>query len=400
MFSHRLPTNLAPNKLAHALAARRRTGQPVIDLTESNPTRAGFEYPSDLLSPLANPSGLSYAPHPFGLLEARRAVAAEYARRGIAMDVERIVLTASTSEAYAVLFKLLADPGDEVLIPRPSYPLFEQLTALEGVTARPYDLEYHGRWSIDFSSVERGLTDRTRALLVVSPNNPTGSFVSRDELDCLAATCAPRNVALVADEVFADYLLEAERSPANAGPLAVRHDLLTFGLGGLSKSVGLPQLKLAWLAATGPEPLVAAALERLELVCDTYLSVGTPVQLGAGELLARGSSVRAQIATRIAANYRRLREIGASEPSCHVLTVEGGWYAVVQVPTLGSEEQLVLDLLNRDGVLTHPGYFFDFPRESFLIVSLIIPEATFATGIERLFERAAGARTSGPERIS
>ncbi len=387
MFSNRIAADLRPNRLAQALETRRRTGLPVIDLTESNPTRAGFEYPRDLLAPLANAGGLLYEPQPFGLIEARRAAAAEYGRRGIAVDAARIVLTTSTSEAYSLLFKLLASPGDEVIVPRPSYPLFEPLTALDGLVARPYDLEYHGMWSIDVASVERSVGPRTRALLVVSPNNPTGSFISPDELDRLAAICAPLGVALIADEVFADYELEAGATASAGRPLA-RRDVLVFGLGGVSKSIGLPQVKLGWIAVAGPERIVSEALERLELVCDTYLSVSTPVQLAAAELLERGGAIRRQIAARIAANHGGLKALSAAAPSCRVLRASGGWSAVVQVPTLRSEEELVLDLLTRDGVLVHPGYFYDFPRASYLIVSLLTPEGPFATGVGRMLERA------------
>jgi alanine-synthesizing transaminase len=387
VFSNRIAADLRPNRLAQALETRRRTGQPVIDLTESNPTRAALEYPRDLLAPLANAGGLLYAPQPFGLIEARRAAAAEYGRRGIAVDAARIVLTTSTSEAYSLLFKLLASPGDEVIVPRPSYPLFEPLTALDGLVARPYDLEYHGMWSIDVASVERSVGPRTRALLVVSPNNPTGSFISPDELDRLAAICARLGVALIADEVFADYELEAGATASAARPLA-RRDVLVFGLGGVSKSIGLPQVKLGWIAVAGPEGIVSEALERLELVCDTYLSVSTPVQLAAAELLERGGAIRRQIAARIAANHGGLKALSAAAPSCRVLRASGGWYAVVQVPTLRSEEELVLDLLTRDGVLVYPGYFYDFPRASYLIVSLLTPEGPFATGVGRMLERA------------
>ena len=393
MFSTRVPANLAPNRLARALTARRRAGKGIIDLTESNPTRAGFEYPRDLLNPLADPRGLTYAPHPLGLVEARQAVAAEYARRGQQVDVGRIALTASTSEAYSLLFKVLANPGDEVLIPRPSYPLFDLLTTLDGVVPRAYDLEYHGIWSIDFASVERALTPLTRAILLVSPNNPTGSIVSADDMGRLAALCAPRGVSLIVDEVFADYPLDSgNRVPAS---VLARGDVPVFSLGGLSKSIGLPQVKLGWIAAAGPEPLMSEAFERLELAADSYLSVGTPVQLAAAELLERGVVMRRQIAARVSRNYSRLKQIGSSAPSCLVLTSEGGWYAVVQVPTFRSEEQLILDLLD-DGVLAHPGYFFDFPRESFVIVSLLPPEASFVSGVERLIQRATRVEAGAP----
>jgi aspartate/methionine/tyrosine aminotransferase len=387
VFSNRTPSHLAPNRLAQALLELQRADRRVIDLTESNPTRAGFEYPPDLLAPLADVRGLTYLPRPFGLMEARRAVAQEYAGRGIAVAAERIVLTASTSEAYSLLFKLLADPGDDVLVPRPSYPLFEHLARLDGLSVRPYDLDYHGVWSIDMTSVESALTPRTRALLVVNPNNPTGSFVKRRELTQLMHICAERRIALIADEVFADYDFEPDAA-SDRGRVMDRDETLVFSLGGLSKSVGLPQVKLGWIAVSGPAAVVDDALERLEIVCDTYLSVSTPVQAGAAGLLERGRPIRAQIQARAAANYRRLVERNAAAPACRVLRSEGGWYAVLQVPTFRSEEDLVLDLLMNDGVLAHPGYFFDFPRESYLVVSLIVPDVEFSEGIERLLSRA------------
>jgi alanine-synthesizing transaminase len=396
LFSSRLPENVAANQLTAALRTRRA---PYIDLTLSNPTRAGFDYPDDLLAPLGHARGLAYAPSPLGALDARRAVAADYARQGIRVDADRIALTASTSDAYSLLFKLLANAGDEVLVPRPGYPLFDHLTRLDLLTARYYDLELHGAWSIDFPSLEQALSPRTRAVLLVSPNNPTGSFVTREELDRLAAICAPRGIAIIADEVFADYELEPGAG-ARAGRFAgapVGHgrqavpgvsDVLSFSLGGLSKSIGLPQVKLGWIAVNGPDALIAQALERLELVCDTYLAVSTPVQLAAAELLDRGAAIRAQISTRTVANYRTLHREVAAVPVCGVLPADGGWYAVLQVPSLEPEETLVLRLLD-EGVLVHPGYFFDFPRESFLIVSLLPREDLFAGGLARLLRHFA-----------
>jgi hypothetical protein len=389
VFSSRIPANLAPNRLTEALQACRAQGRAFIDLTESNPTRAGFDYPVDFLAPLADARGLRYAPSPLGTMDARRAVAADYERQGITAPPERIVLDASTSDGYSLLFKLLANAGDEVLVPRPSYPLFDHLTRLDLVVMRDYDLDVHGSWSIDFASLERAITPRTRAVIVVSPNNPTGSFITADELDRLTAICAPRDIAIIADEVFADYELEPGAA-SRAGRVATRRDVLSFALGGLSKSVGLPQVKLGWMAVGGPDRLVADALERLELVCDTYLAVSTPVQLAAAELLERGASVRRQIASRVVANYRALQTAVASAPSCRVLPSGGGWYAVLQVPSLESEEDLVLRLL-ADDVLTHPGYFFDFPRESFLIVSLLPPQASFAHGVSRVLRHFDGA---------
>jgi hypothetical protein len=386
-FSARVPDDLGFNRLALA-AQRARAAGPLLDLTESNPTRAGFEYPPDLLTPLAHPRGLTYQPSPLGLPEARRAVAADYRRRGVAVDQDRIVLSASTSDAYSTVFKLLADAGDEVLVPRPGYPLFDHLTRLDGVTAVPYNLEYHDAWTIDMASVERAVTSRTRALLMVNPNNPTGSFVKAAEFQCLKAICVAHDVAIIADEVFIDYELQPGARVAAASVLEdVPGGPLTFSLGGLSKSAGLPQLKLGWMALGGPDAVVKPALGRLELVCDTYLSVSTPVQAAAAELIERAAPIRVQIQGRTAANHRRLVEQVADVPACRVLHAEGGWYGVLQVPSFGAEEDLVVALVERDGVLVHPGYFFDFPRESYLIVSLLQPEAVFADGVHRILRR-------------
>jgi aspartate/methionine/tyrosine aminotransferase len=380
----RLQADLAANRLTNAVGRMRVRGRPYIDLTEANPTTAGLEYPPDLLAPLADARGLVYVPEPFGSPDARAAVAREYERRGVAVAADRIVLTASTSEAYSVLFKLLCEPGDEVLVPRPSYPLFEHLAALDAVVARPYDLDFHGAWALDGASLDRAASPRLRAVLTVSPNNPTGSFVKPDELDRIADLCAPSGAAIISDEVFADYEL-SEGATSAAGQVLARDDVLAFSLGGLSKSVGLPQLKLGWIAAAGPDRLVGDALARLELICDTYLSVSTPVQVAAPELLRRGGRVREQIASRISANYRWLQERAGATPSCRVLDAEGGWYGVIQVPSFTSEEELVLELLEGRGVLAHPGYFFDFPRESYLVVTLLAPPSSFAEGVGRIF---------------
>jgi len=383
VFSTRLPSDLATNRLTQTLKRLRVERCEILDLTESNPTRAGFTYPPDLLTPLGDSRGLAYDPQPFGALDARRAVSAEYARRGANVPPDHLVLTASTSEAYSLLFKVLCDPGDEVLVPRPSYPLLEHLTRLEGVVAAPYDLEYDDCWSIDLGSLERACSDRTRIVLIVSPNNPTGSFVKVNELEHLAAVCARRQLAIVADEVFADYELRPGAATA-AGRTTTRDDALVFSLGGLSKSIGLPQVKLAWIAVAGPEPAVRTAMGRLELACDAFLSVSTPVQRATADLLRAGAAVREQIRRRVVANYRQLVDRGEEAPVCRVLDAEGGWYAVLHVPTLGSEEELVLDLLTNQHVLVHPGYFFDFDRESYLIVSLLAQEQTFLQGILRI----------------
>jgi aspartate/methionine/tyrosine aminotransferase len=388
-WSDRLPADLTPNPVSLAVKARRDTGQPLIDLTETNPTRAGFRYPADLLAPLADPAGLAYDPRPLGLPAARAAVAADHARRGLEVPASRIALTSSTSEAYSLLFKLLCDPGDGVLVPRPSYPLFEHLTRLEAVRAVPYDLEYHGRWRLDTSSLARAVDERTRALLVVSPNNPTGSFLHRHDLEAMTRLCHDHGLALIGDEVFADYPLD---EASDAVSVLTQAKVLTCALGGLSKSIGLPQAKLGWIAWSGPDAEVTAALDAYELVADSYLSLATPVQVAAPALLSAGSVVRAQIHERLRANLSMLRHTVTEHPDVTLLVVEGGWSAVLQVPATRSEDEMVIRLITDDGVLVHPGYFYDFAREAFLVVSLIVEPGTFAAGIERLFARVCGSR--------
>ncbi len=384
--SARLPRDLSPNRLTRAVAARRASGDALLDLTESNPTRVGLSYPDDLLAPLASSQGLRYAPEPFGVLAAREAVAADHARRGLVLSPDRIALTASTSEAYALLFKLLCDPGDRVLVPRPSYPLFEHLTALESVVASPYALDEHAGWRLDVGAIEAAIDARTRAVLVVSPNNPTGSTLDRDELDRLAALAESRGLAIIGDEVFADYPL------ADPGvSVLAQSRALAFALGGLSKSVGLPQVKVAWVGVTGPAAAVADARGGLEIVADTFLSVSTPAQLALAELLTRGAEVRAQIAARIARNLAALRTATAAAPSLTLHPPGGGWSAVLQVPATIAEESLAVALVEHDGVLVHPGYFFDFPREAFVVVSLLPGPAVFDAAVARVIARSTEA---------
>jgi aspartate/methionine/tyrosine aminotransferase len=386
-FSSRLPTVTDTNALSTAIAGARARGIDIIDLTESNPTNVGLPYPEQLLKPLADARGRRYAPEPFGLQTAREAVANEAVRRGVTIDPSHVVLTASTSEAYSWLFKLLFNPGDAVLAPRPSYPLFDHLTRLECVHAVPYDLEYHGRWSIDFETLSAA-PPATRAVMVVAPNNPTGSYLTSGELERLLLLCRERQWALIADEVFVDYPLDV-RDPVT--DLAARADVLTFTLGGLSKSVGLPQLKLGWIVVGGEPAVRDEALARLEFIADTYLSVGTPVQVALPSLLAAGAAIRSAIQARIQRNLQHVREAVRKHPACDLLATEGGWSAVVRVPAVRSEERLVLDLVERERVLVHPGYFFDFPREAYIVVSLLPREDLFADAIGRALAFAAAA---------
>ena len=379
-FSRRLPPDPEPNALSRTLAALRAQGADIFDLTESNPTRADISYPEDLMAPLGSAAALVYEPQPFGLLAARTAVAEDQRRRGARVDPSQVVLCASTSEAYSWLFKLLCDAGEGVLVPHPSYPLFEHLTALDGVRAYPYALEYHGRWSIDTDSMAAAPAG-VRAVIVVSPNNPTGSYISAGELDRVSDLCRERRWVLISDEVFADYPLEAVDPVTD---IASRSDFVSFTLAGLSKTVGLPQMKLAWLIAGGRHDERHAALDALELVADTYLSVGTPVQIAAQGLLGEGSCVRAAIHARIRENLAVVRSAVGAYPACDVLRTEGGWSAVLRVPSTRTEERLVVDLLDAERILVHPGYFFDFPHEAYLVVSLLPPSRRFGDAIARL----------------
>lgn len=377
MFSSRLPHRLSANAFSAAIADLRTQGVPLVDLTVTNPTSVGLAYPAGLLQELAHPSGLVYTPTPLG----RRAT-----REVIWRNPDHVVLTASTSEAYSLLFKLLCDPGDGVLTPEPSYPLFELLTRLDGVEATPYRLEHHGVWSIDRESVRAACTPRTRALLVVSPNNPTGSMLRADDREWLVTCAEERGLALISDEVFADYPIQPR---PDASTLLGEERVLTFTLGGLSKSAGLPQLKLGWIVVSGPAGQVASALQRLEVICDTYLSVSTPVQVAGPALIAAGASIRASIQARLMENYRSLLAAAQRHPAIRVLPPEGGWSAVLQVPATIGEDALVLQLLQEAQIIVHPGYFFDMSHGSHLIVSLLPEPAVFQAAITRVMEVSA-----------
>jgi aspartate/methionine/tyrosine aminotransferase len=380
-YSRRLPWTATENAIARALRDRR---EPYVDLTESNPTRAGL-VPAAQLAALSDPRALRYEPHPKGLRPAREAVA-EYYRdsRGAAVDADRIVLTASTSEAYALLFKLLCDPGDCVLVPEPSYPLFAYLTALEGVRAVPYPLRFDGEWHLDAAALE--LPAEARAVVAVSPGNPTGAFLKQAERDVLAERCARAGCALVCDEVFADFALVPD--PRRVATVAAHADVLAFALSGLSKVCGLPQLKLSWCAAAGPAEEVARAVQRLELIADTYLSVATPVQLAAGQLLRGRHDFQRRAIERVRSNRAALLRARSADAPWDVLPTEGGWSAVLSVPRTRSEEEWALALLE-EGVLVHPGWFFDFPSGAHLVVSLLPPEGDFG-GAAKTLARVLG----------
>ncbi|HEX5069245.1 MAG TPA: pyridoxal phosphate-dependent aminotransferase [Vicinamibacterales bacterium] len=390
MFSSRLPATLAPNAISRALAQLRADGVSILDLTETNPTNVDLPYGSEIAEAFSRVDSRRYAPDPAGLLSAREAVAREYAGDGVTVDPAHVLLTASTSEAYALLFKLLCNPGDHVLVPQPSYPLFDSLTQLEGVVAQPYRLRYDGYWTIDRASVEDAISNRTRAILVVNPNNPTGSLLRADDREWLVARASAARIAVIADEVFAGYPL---RPGADAVSCLGESRVLTFVLGGLSKAAGLPQMKLAWILTSGPGNDVSQAVSRLEIIADTYLSVSTPVQLAAPALLMAGRTIRAHIQERVRTNLEAVERLAGSTSPMTVLPVEGGWSAVIRVPATEAEEALVLRLLHDHGVLIHPGFFFDFPDEAYLVASLLPEPAVFSEAMSRVPGALGGDRT-------
>jgi aspartate/methionine/tyrosine aminotransferase len=395
VFSRRLAWERAENALAQAERARRERGDELLDLTVSNPTRVGLpDLGPRVREALAAGAGGAYEPDPAGLPAARAAIARELAATGAPVAPERLLLTASSSESYAFLFKLLCDPGDAVLVPEPSYPLFEYLARLEGVEPVPYRLAYDGAWHVDLASLDDALArapGRPRALVVVNPNNPTGSFLKRFELPVLAARCEAHGLAAIADEVFAPYAAgeDAARVSALAAEPAFTARVPTFALGGLSKSCGLPQLKLGWIALAGPPADASAAAERLALVADTYLSVSAPVQAAAARLLEIGREARRAIAARIATNRAALAAALPASSPVTALPSEGGWSALVRVPATRADEAWAATLLAEDGVLVQPGYFFDLRGGTFLVLSLLPPPDVFAEGVRRLVARCA-----------
>jgi alanine-synthesizing transaminase len=391
MFASRTNWSLAPNRLSQLIEERRRQGLPFLDLTESNPTRCGFDFDAEkLLGVLADPRTLSYQPDPRGLLAARLAVAEYYAGRGVQLDPAQIFLTTSTSEAYSYVFRLLANPGDTILVPRPSYPLFDFLAGLNDLELSPYPLAYDDGWRIDLDVLAANLHSglpKLRAIVVVHPNNPTGSFVRPEELERLLEHCEEHTLALVADEVFADYAFAPDdrRVVSHAAISAA----LTFTLSGLSKISALPQMKLAWVVVNGPPDVLPQALARLEVIADTYLSVSAPLALALPAMLETRRSLQPQILERVRTNLHWLDEQLAAGLPVSRLKADGGWYAILRLPAIRSDEDWAVELLAEDGVLVHPGHFYDFSSEGHLVISLLPPAEIFQQGICQLLERAS-----------
>jgi aspartate/methionine/tyrosine aminotransferase len=402
MFADRTNWNLSPNRLSEALDRHRAAGKPVIDLTVSNPTECGFDYDEQaILRALSNPAALAYEPNPRGLESARQSVAAYYAERGCQVPVDSIFLTTSTSEAYSYVFRLLCNPGDEVLVPAPSYPLFGFLAEIQDVKLIHYPLLYDHGWQIDFHALQQAISPRTRAIIVVHPNNPTGHYTKPHELAQLNEICHSNEIAIIADEVFLDFALtdapttcagesldlskdSSKDSSARPPSFAANSAALTFVLSGLSKISGLPQMKAAWLVTSGPEPAKSQSLARLELLADTYLSPNAPVQHALPAFLDQRHHFQSQLLARVRTNLAELDRQLSSHPSCARLSVEAGWYAVLRVPVTRSDEDLALYLLDSKNVYIHPGHFFEFPANGYLVVSLIAAADSFSLGIAAL----------------
>jgi aspartate/methionine/tyrosine aminotransferase len=387
MFSDRTNWKLTRNRLTEALEEVRASGARVLDLTLSNPTRAGLVYDEPrILQSLASPQAMDYDPQPKGLPSAREAVAAYYrTAHGIPdFDPERLILTTSTSEGYSFVFRLLCNPGDELLVPKPSYPLFEFLADLQDVRLVPYPLIYDHGWQMDFPSLEKVVTKRTRGVVVVHPNNPTGSYVHAHEQESLNSFCHEHGLAIIADEVFLDYAHSGtpERS------FAENQDVLTFTLSGVSKISALPQMKVAWLATSGPSAEVESAQARLEVISDTYLSMNAPIQWALPALLGQRASIQQQLLNRVRDNLAKLDRQLAGQQACQRLSVEAGWYAILRVPVTQTDEEFAVDLLRRKSVLVHPGHFYDFPSDGYLVLSLIAQPAEFAEAVQRLLAMA------------
>ena len=383
MFSRRTDWRLTPNRFAQAQRDLQRAGREVLDLTVSNPTRAQLAYDSvEILASLSKPEAMRYDPQPKGLLAAREALREYYREPGkdCNLDPESVVLTTSTSEGYSYVLRLLCNPEDEILVPQPSYPLFEFLADLQDVKLVPYPLLYEHGWQIDFPSLHKAVSSRTRAVVLVNPNNPTGSYVSSRERQAMNEFCGGHDLSLLVDEVFLDYAHDGCKRPS----FVTNQEALTFTLSGVSKISGLPQMKLAWVVTSGPPEMVSAALDRMEVIADTYLSMNAPIQLAAPALLAQRKKIQPLLMDRVRQNLQEFdRQLGKQE-TCQRLDVEGGWYTVLRVPATQSDEDLAIEILQQASVLVHPGHFYDFSGDGYLVLSLITPSPIFQAGIHRV----------------
>jgi alanine-synthesizing transaminase len=389
MFSKRTDWKLAQNRFTQAQQEVLAEGREILDLVASNPTRVGLNYDADtILASLARPESLDYDPQPKGLISARKAIATYYRAQHDAYDVdpENIILTTSTSEAYSYLFRLLCNPDEEILVPKPSYPLFDYLGDLDDVRLVPYPLFYDHGWQIDFGSLYKAITPRTRAVVAVHPNNPTGSYVHPEEIGPLNSACRENSLALIVDEVFLDHAHDG----APRTTFTANQEVLTFTLSGLSKISALPQRQVAWITTSGPADQVNSAMLRLEVIADTFLSMNAPTQLAVPVLLDQRHQVQPVLLDRLRSNLEELDRQLSRQSKCKRLDVEGGWYAVLRVPVTKTDEDLAIEVLRNCSVLVHPGHFYDFPSDGYLVVSLITPTDQFREGMGRVVECVEG----------
>jgi len=384
IFSRRTDWELSLNELVASCQQLKENNVPVLDLTASNPTACGFSYPPQILKGLSTKENLNYDPAPRGLLRARKAVVQYYASKGISLSSQQIFLTSSTSEAYSYLFRLLVNPGERIFFPQPSYPLFQFLADMNDVEMDRYPLIYDDGWKIDFNQLNERITPDTKALVLVNPNNPTGSFVKKHELTLLNDLCSRTNIPLISDEVFGDFSFEESEDYVS---LINNNEALTFVLGGLSKTLGLPQMKLSWIVMSGPQNLVEKAQERLEVIADTFLSVNTPAQNALDQWLPLREGIQKEIKARLKQNLEFIQKQAALTSSCQLLKSEGGWYVILRIPKTRTEEEWALKLLNKYHVFVHPGYFFDFHEDAHVVISLLPPHNVFQEGVERILSR-------------
>jgi len=385
LFAQRANWELTENRISQIRKDLDKKGKEVLDLTISNPSRCDFIYSKEkICKALSREENMAYTPSALGLFSAREAVSHYYAKKNVFVDPSNIILTASTSEAYAFLFRLLADAGEGVIFPRPSYPLFDFLVGLNDLKMQTYSLVYEkDKWAIDFKSLEANIASNTKALVVVHPNNPTGSFLNPKEIQTLNDICSQRNIPIICDEVFEDYAFEEE---ATFPSLIGNKKNLTFVLGGLSKTLGLPQMKVSWIILNGPEDLVRAARMRLEVITDTYLSVNTPAQNALSDWFDEREPIQKEIKKRIRNNRRFMKEAAYKQTGCECLNADGGWYSVLRIPEKFREETFIIELLVQKQIFVHPGYFFDFSDEPYIVLSLLIQENIFREGISRILQ--------------
>lgn len=384
MFSYRTNWDLSENPLSLTLKKLKTAGVPIINLTEANPTKVGFQYPSDWLTSLTTKKNFEYEPIASGMLKTRQSVCDYYQQRKINISPNQVLLTASTSEAYSFLFKLLCNPNDEVLTPAPGYPLFSYLAQLNDVKVSSYQLIFkQGLWQFDIEHIKKQIKNgNVKAIILVSPNNPTGSFTTKKDFQFLNAICQQHNIAIISDEVFSDYVFGEYQDSFESA--LNNKEVLTFTMSGISKALALPQMKMSWIVANGPDEQLKEALSRLDVIADTYLSVSTPIQHACVEWLSKADAIVHQIKARVEQNLTTLRHLIADKKDIELFCVQAGWYALLKIPMDISEDEWVLRLLEEKQVYVHPGFYFDFQQEGIIVLSLLPPRETFQQGIQAL----------------